>query len=111
MFLVLIFVAFSTFRNVQNLSKSNLRIQEAQEKVEKLEMENKELARKKEMSEKVEFKESQIRDRLDMVKEGEIIVILPDAETVKKFATAKSSVEVERQIPNWQKWLNLFLNS
>lgn len=109
MLFTLIVVGFGTLRNIQTLSKSKLRIKEAEEKLQKLEKENQELSYQRDVVNSVEFKEAQIRDKLNMVKEGEIIVMLPEAEIVKRFALPEVAVESEPQVPNWKKWLNLFI--
>ena len=44
-----------------------------------------------------------------MAKEGEIVVILPDPETVRKFAPSIYTEEEPLPDPNWKKWLKLFL--
>ena len=50
------------------------------------------------------FIESEARNKLFMVKPGESGVIVP-SELIQK----KEKMEVEN-IPNWQKWVNLFKN-
>lgn len=109
MLFTLFVVGFGTLRNIQTLSKSKLRIKEAEEKLQKLENENRELGFKRDVVNSMEFKESQIRDKLNMVKEGEIIVILPEIEIVKRFAESETTVETQPQEPNWKKWIDLFL--
>jgi len=102
-------VLFSVLRNIQNLQKSKLRILEAQKKLEKLEKEHKELEEKERAVQSTEFREQQIRDKLGLVKEGEIVVILPDAEIVKKYAPKLEAEEEAENIPNWRKWMGLFM--
>lgn len=49
------------------------------------------------------------RDRLGLARSGEAVIIMPDAETIKKFS---SRVEIAREFnppePNWRRWINLF---
>lgn len=48
-----------------------------------------------------EFIETQARERLGMVKEGEYIVLAPAATSSTK------TIEIKDTTPNWKKWLNL----
>lgn len=102
-------VVFSVAKNLQTLEKSKNRIYEAEERVEKLKKENDELRQRQEVVNSIEFKEQQIRNKLGLVKEGEIIVILPPDDVVKKYAPQISTEETEEIEPNWKKWLNLFI--
>lgn len=49
-----------------------------------------------------EFVENEAREKLGMVKEGELIVLAPPTENKKII------VDTENKNPNWQKWWNLF---
>ena len=102
-------VLFTVLRNIQSLSRNKLRILEAQERLEKLEKEHEELEEKERAVQSTEFKEEQIRDKLGLVKEGEIIVVLPDPEIVKKFAPPPEASENKKEEPNWKKWVDLFI--
>jgi cell division protein FtsB len=106
--LVVVGGAVSTVRSIRSLQKTSLRIAEAQMRVEALRKENDELAKRIEMVESDEFREFQIRNNLGMVKEGEIVVVLPDAEIVKKFSPNISSGADESNDPNWIKWMKFF---
>ena len=101
-------VLFTVLRNIQSLSRNKLRILEAQERLEKLEKEHEELEEKERAVQSTEFKEEQIRDKLGLVKEGEIIVVLPDPEIVKKFTPLPDVSEESKTVPNWKKWVELF---
>lgn len=106
--LVVVGGAVSTVRSIRSLQKTNLRIAEAQMRVEALRKENDELAKRIEMVESDEFREFQIRNNLGMVREGEIVVVLPDAEIVKKFSPNIGSGADESNDPNWIKWMKFF---
>src|SRR3990170_4810545 len=83
-FVILILASF-----VQNLSKMKQTRREIER--EKLELEAAK-REKEEVEEKLrkvqseEYIEKQLRDNLGLAKEGEIIVILPEADIVRKFA-------------------------
>jgi cell division protein FtsB len=52
-----------------------------------------------------QFIEEEARNKLFMVKEGESSVIVP------KILGEKKEVVKAPELPNWQKWLNLFVSS
>ncbi|HLD25173.1 MAG TPA: septum formation initiator family protein [Patescibacteria group bacterium] len=47
------------------------------------------------------------RDKLGMVKEGETIVILPDAVGERSFDKTQDG-QMNNNLPNWKKWWKLF---
>jgi cell division protein FtsB len=104
-----ILLALSLQRSVVRINKAGDRIQEQEEKVQKLENEKKELEARLNEVKSNEFIEAQLRDKLGLAKEGEIVVVLPDEETVKKFAPHIEEEKEELPPPNWKKWLDLFI--
>ncbi len=90
------------------MKQVGLKIEKEKEKIEKLKQENEELQKNLEIVKSEEFIEKQLRDKLGMAKEGEIVVILPDAEEVKKFAPRIDEEEEVLPDPNWKKWIHLF---
>lgn len=106
--LSLIFL-LSLFNNIVRLRKSDDQIDAAKQKVVELKSENSDLKSRAEAVEAERFIEQQIRDNLGLAKEGEIVVVLPDDETLKKLAPSKLEKEVTLPDPNWRKWAKLFL--
>lgn len=74
-------------------------------KVEELRVKNKELKEKLEYVKSSEFVEKEARDRLNMAKEDEVIVVLPEELETRDWRLETSS---EEDLPNWQRWLRLF---
>ncbi|MBU0569705.1 septum formation initiator family protein, partial [Patescibacteria group bacterium] len=107
-FFVLI-LSFSLARNIMRINKAKTRIQEAQERVDKLEEEKAKLGVKLEVVEGDEFIEKQMRDKLGLAKEGEVVVILPDDEILRKLAPNYKEEEETLPEPNWRRWARLFL--
>jgi len=87
------------------LIKASQRIKLMEEKVLKLEEKKKELSEKYQYYQTPEFIEEEARNKLNMAKPGETIVILPPnlGEVLSRPKT-----QVEPPIPNWKKWWNLF---
>ncbi len=77
---------------------------DAQKQLDDLKRENEAL--KKELGFKAgdQFAEEEIRNKLGLAKPGEAIVVLPKGESSESTVNNQSSAE----IPNWQKWWNLF---
>lgn len=105
---VLILLIFTLIGGISKLKTAGLEIDKEEEKLNKLEQENEELRKNLEIVKSEEFVEKQLRDKLGLVKDGEIVVILPDEELVKKFAPRIDEEEEILADPNWRKWMKLF---
>lgn len=92
-------------RDILRLLKAGERIKVAENKLEQVEEERNLLLEKKEYYASEEFIEETARDKLNMARPGETIVILPPnlAEVV-----GRKEKEPVRELPNWQKWWDLF---
>lgn len=77
-------------------------------KLEKIKEENKLLENQVEIVQSDEYLERQFRDKLGLAKEGEIVLVLPEAEIVKKLSPQIPEENEAKPKPNWQKWLELF---
>ncbi len=99
----------SLIRNVSKIADAEKRISKAQERVEKLRRENEETERRLAEVKGEEYIEKQLRDKLGLAKEGEIVVVLPDEETLRKIAPGVPEEEDVLPDPTWKKWLKLFL--
>ena len=108
LFIVLL-ALLSLVRNVLRISQSKEKIRESQERVEELKRESERLAREIEKVQSEVYIEAQLRDKLGLVKEGEIIVVLPEEEILRKLAPIIPEEEETLPDPIWRKWLKLFL--
>src|SRR3990170_4508136 len=68
----------------------------------------KDLEKKLEEVKSDDYIEKQIRDKLGLAKEGEIVVVLPPPEVVRKLAPKIEEQEDTLPDPNWKKWFHLF---
>lgn len=105
-----ILLSLSLFRNVSTIISADKTIAETKERLENLKRENKELSDQVDKVKSPGFRESEARDKLGLAKPGETVLVLPEADIIRKV----SPVEVDTSydslpIPNWQKWLKLFL--
>jgi len=108
--LVFIFLLMfvSLIRNVLRVVESNKRIGKAQDQVEKLKKENEELEEKLAVTRSGGYIEKQLRDKLGLAKEGEIVIVLPDEKILETLAPKLEEEEETLPDPNWKKWLKMF---
>ena len=106
---VAVYMVVALSRNLMDFSGSDDRVEEMEGKVADLRAENERLKRMAERVDTQEFEELMIRDKLGLVKPGEMVAILPqeylkDQEDQHK----EEGMREEVWLPNWQKWWNLF---
>jgi len=106
--LLLIGLSLSLYRSITRTGTVNLGIEDAQKRVDKLRAENIKLEEKLKEVRNVEFVEKQLRDKLGLAKEGEIVIILPEDEVLRKLAPTIEEEEEVLPDPNWKKWTKLF---
>lgn len=105
---VLLLLAFSLVKNVIKMRGVKERIESERAEVEKLKRENEELAKTLTKVKSQEYVERQLRDKLGLAKEGEIVVVLPDEEILRKLTPTLPEEEAFLPDPTWKKWLKLF---
>lgn len=94
-------------RDIARLLRSGKQVEKAQRKVEELKREHEELVKRKEYLQSPEFIEEEARNKLNMSREGETIVILPpNVEELVGFLEEETGEE--EQLPNWKRWWKLF---
>jgi len=106
--LLSILLAISLVRNMFRKNQVDETITEEEVMVEDLRRENEELKKELQILGSDEYKERQLRDKLGLAKEGELIVILPDEEILRKLAPKSFEEEETLPDPNWKKWMHLF---
>jgi cell division protein FtsB len=107
-YVLLILLVISVYKNISKINQIYKRIAEKEEDVKKLEEANKDLEEKVQESSNPDYIEKQIRDKLGLAKEGEIVVVLPPPEVLRKYAPVVEREEENLPDPNWKKWLHLF---
>jgi len=102
-FLIILFLLF-TIKNivnsVQNLHKNTRIVSDLNKELENKKRESEFLKQKLAYVKTDEFVEKQAREKLNLVKKGEYVVIAPETE--------KSKGEIKEGIPNWEKWWKMF---
>lgn len=88
-----------------HLFKAWQQIEKMERKVAALEKKKKELSEKNQYYQTPEFIEEEARNKLNMAKPGEIIVVLPP--NLSEFLNHSKNQNEELE-PNWRRWWNLF---
>ena len=98
-------------KDIWRLIQAGKRIDQAKQKLSQLQQENQQLREKYQYQQKDSFVEAEIRDKLQMAKPGETVIILPEklSQALKGQPEKVSLREKNQQLANWQKWLRLFL--
>jgi cell division protein FtsB len=94
-------------RDIFRLLKAGDQVRKAEEKLEEQEKEHQELVEKESYFQSPEFIEEEARNKLNMAREEETIVILPpNVEEMSQWM--KQEGKKEEDLPNWQRWWKLF---
>ena len=101
-------MAISLIRNILRISQAKGRVETAEERVSQLKEENERLKSELENIESEAYVEFQAREKLGLAGEGEIIVVLPDEEVLRKIAPKIYEEEETLPDPTWKKWIHLF---
>lgn len=102
------------FKDAWWLMHADERLKEAEDKLAEVKIENKKLQKKLEYYQSDEFLEEQVRNKLQMAKPGETVLILPEEinQGTSLLATSSASVapseEEKEDLANWKKWFKLF---
>ena len=92
------------FKDFLRTKKGFLRVEESNNRLKEAKMTNETLTRKLGVVSSPEYKEKLIREKLNMQRQGEIVVVLPagNAKTIRQD-------EDEKNIENWQKWVKVWI--
>lgn len=109
---ILIFLCFifglSLIKSISKVNQAKKRVASAKAKVEKLGQENEKLEVELKKMQSDEFSQKQLRDKLGLAKEGEIVVVLPDKEVLKGLVPEIPEEEDVLPDPIWKRWFKLF---
>lgn len=101
----------SFIKSYIRLRASDQRLYTAQDELKELEQQKKNLQRQLELVETDEYKEYQAREKLGLIKEGELVVILPSEDILRRLSPRKAdSEQLTLPLPNWRKWIEILFN-
>ncbi len=99
--IVSLFFIVSLSRSIYSLWQKGNAVDERVELRESLKAETEELRKQLGETESAEFVEKQARDKLNLQRPGEVVVVLPEFDAYRPLPTP------EAQSSNWQKWQRL----
>jgi len=103
-----VLLTLSLARNVVRILRAGEKVTEAEARVEKLKKENEELKKRLDTVGSEEYIEKQLRDNLGLARQEEIVIVLPDEETLRALAPRTQSEQEVLPDAIWKKWMNLF---
>lgn len=106
-FLVSGLILIGLSKQIADALEASSRLDKAVSEVGLIQQRNKELKNDLTNAQKYEFVEEAARDKLNLAKPNETVVIIPEAEINKIIEAAKP--KITPKIPNWQGWMRLFL--
>lgn len=104
-----ILLSVTLIRNILVISSANQKIEKVKKEIAEIESKNNLLQKQLEKTSREEYLEEQARNKLGLVREGEVVIVLPDEDTLRQFSPKIPEEEVSLPDPTWKKWLNLFI--
>lgn len=105
--IILIVILIGLIRQISGALNSGKRLDIAVEEVSRLQEENRNLKRELEKTGKEDFIEEIARDKLNMARQEETVVII-NQKLIDKIVNSQKKEE-EITLTNWQRWLRLFI--
>lgn len=105
---LVVILLISLVRNISRSLSADERIKQANDELSKIANENSKLKDELEIVGSDYFKEKEARDSLGLSKPGDIVLVLPPDDEIRKLAPERVRKEVKLPNPNWKKWLSLF---
>jgi cell division protein FtsB len=108
--ILLIFIGENIFEEMVKQKKVNREVEALKEEIRKFEKDNKKLKQLADYFKSEDFKERELKDKLDLVKEGEKVVVVKKASTknVVHEQESPSKAEVSLDRPNYYYWWKYF---
>jgi cell division protein FtsB len=101
----LIFI-FNIVKSIVSLWQRGSLVTDQQAILTQKQQENETLKAKLQEAESPEFIERQAREKLNLQKEGEVVVVLPKSQNLN----ANDQKEIIPVIPNWKQWWKMIIN-
>lgn len=106
--ILIVMLTASTIKNINRVITIRKEVEKERAKVEKMEADNAKLQAQILEAQGQEFIDAQIRNKLGLTKEGETVVVLPEASLVRSLAPSFGRNEEVLPDPNWLQWKKLF---
>lgn len=105
---IFIILISSFAKSIKRIKIGDSVIEKTKVKINKVEEENKKLEEQLKIVKSEEYLEKQLRNKMGLAKEGEIVLVLPEADIVRKLSPQIPEEEEIKPKSNWQKWLEMF---
>lgn len=105
--IVLTYITYSFSVRIYTALKAADRLTEAVNKLHRLEVKNTELKNQLKMVSSPDFIEQQARNKLNLAKEGETIVVISE-DKLKQILRSSKDILEEQNLPNYLGWWKLF---
>lgn len=102
---VVLILFYGLSNQIYHALRAGKRLDEAASKLANLQRNNNELKKKLAEADSLTFIETQARDKLNLSRPGDTVIVIPQKEIDKVLGLQESSTEVK--LPNWQGWLKL----
>lgn len=93
-------------QQLANSLQADYRLDREMDKFARLQRENQQLRNQLKEVQSLRFLEEQARDKLNLSRVGETIIIIPQEQIEQVLKEAQKTEEIK--LPNWQGWLKLF---
>lgn len=108
LFIAVVLFVVSLVQTSIKIQKMNKEVQSRENQLEKVRKEEEELKLKYEEITSSEYMEKQLRNQLNLAKENEIILVLPEDDVLRKLVPQDTQEEFDDIRPNWRKWMDVF---
>ena len=106
-FVIFLFMSYGYVMTLKRGREISGRVSTLQGDIAELTKRKEELLEIKKLTESSEFVEREARDKLGMVREGEILVVLPQTEE----SSNPQATNLPDDSTNWQKWMRLYFGN
>jgi len=106
---VILVLTLSLARNLSKAASARRTIEDKEREVEKVKKEAEDAKKRLDEASSDMYVEKQLRDTLGLVKEGEVVVILPSDDVLRSLSPKLDDEEETLPDPNWKRWMKLFM--
>jgi len=104
-----ILLGLSLIRNISTIISAEDKIKQTSDRLVQAQKENQRYKAELKGLDSDFFREKQARDQLGLSKEGEVVVILPEEELLRRLSPITNEGEIENlPEPTWKRWKSLF---
>lgn len=107
---ILCYVSYKLYQKIYLQNEINQEIQALQTEIDNLEQDNKDLQDLISYFQTDEFKEKEAKDKLNLVKKGEKVVLIKEKEIKREKVVEEDKTEILVNRPNYYYWWHYFFS-